>query len=89
VIAALPELLKACVMLAEWSDWPGDAPAMLDEAIDAAKAALLKSLEESGSLDQWECPDCGRAIESADSPCDDCVRDEDRKNPSKKSEYMQ
>jgi hypothetical protein len=39
-IAALPEFVVACVMLAEWADWPGDAPEMLDDAVEAAKNAL-------------------------------------------------
>ena len=39
-IAALPEFVAACVLLAEWADWPGDAPEMLDDAVEAAKNAL-------------------------------------------------
>jgi hypothetical protein len=44
-MAALPEFVAACVMLAEWADWPGDAPEMLDDAVEAAKNALRGIME--------------------------------------------
>jgi hypothetical protein len=40
LIAATPDLVRACIALVEWYEWGGDAPQMLDEAVDAAKAAL-------------------------------------------------
>lgn len=42
--AAAPELFKACAMLVAWHALGVDAPAMLDDAVDAAKEAVEKYL---------------------------------------------
>ena len=42
-IAAGPDLAIACMALIEWANHAGDAPQMLDEAVELARAAVRKA----------------------------------------------
>ena len=42
-IAAGPDLAIACMALVEWANHAGDAPQMLDDAVELAKKAVRKA----------------------------------------------
>jgi rubrerythrin len=50
----------------------------LDSSVMWANASIARSESKEDEADLWVCPTCGRRTESANSPCDDCVNDEDR-----------